>query len=109
MTVQYCQPYVRFSFRSRPHLTETQIRPIENIILGVDPRRLAEIDNRIVKMMGFAVHKPFIGYVDGLNPRKGAERMVEWLQKPLDKQPPTFAEWENNEHSDEKYEVRSNL
>ncbi|KAL1954876.1 hypothetical protein VTO42DRAFT_465 [Malbranchea cinnamomea] len=75
-TVQYCQPY---------------IRPIENQILAVDPRKLEEIPPRIVEMMGYRVHAPFIGYADGLNPRKAAQRMVEWLQKPVDHSPPTFA------------------
>lgn len=46
-TVQYCQPY---------------IRPIENQILAVDPRKLDEIDPRIVDMMGYKVMAPFMGY-----------------------------------------------
>ncbi|CRG83580.1 putative protein Mb3657 [Talaromyces islandicus] len=75
-TVQYCQPY---------------IRPVENQFLAVDPRRLPEIPDRIVKMMGYGILKPFIGYVDGLDPLKGARRMVDWLQRPLDAQPPAFA------------------
>jgi hypothetical protein len=29
--------------------------------------------------------------VDGLSPRKASERMIEWLQKPVDYNPPTFA------------------
>lgn len=90
-----------------------QIRPLENQFLAVDPRRLAEIDTRIVEMMGYRIHQPFVGYgmspcavgiymplseldttnttaADGLSPLRGARRMVEWLQKPLDKNPPTF-------------------
>jgi hypothetical protein len=46
-TVQYCQPY---------------IRPIENQILAVDPRKLDDIDPRIVDMMGYKVLEPFMGY-----------------------------------------------
>ncbi|KAK2749370.1 hypothetical protein FQN57_006302 [Myotisia sp. PD_48] len=75
-TVQYCQPY---------------IRPIENQILAVDPRKLKDIPPSIVNMMGYRVHRPFVGYADGLNPRKAAQRMVDWLQKPVDNSPPTFA------------------
>ncbi|KAK2802924.1 hypothetical protein FQN50_007169 [Emmonsiellopsis sp. PD_5] len=75
-TVQYCQPY---------------IRPIENQILAVDPRKLPEIPPRIVEMMGYRIHRPFIGYADGLNPRKAVERMIWWLRKPVDHSPPTFA------------------
>ncbi|KAF2403697.1 phytanoyl-CoA dioxygenase [Trichodelitschia bisporula] len=76
VTVQYCQPWVR---------------PIENQFLAVDPRKLDEIPERIVDMMGYKVHKPFIGYVDGLSPRTAAKRMVQWLQKPADCNPPSFA------------------
>ncbi len=46
-TVQYCQPY---------------IRPIENQILAVDPRKLEEIEPRIVDLMGYKVMAPFMGY-----------------------------------------------
>lgn len=50
LTVQYCQPY---------------IRQIENQLLAVDPRKVesGEIPERIVNMMGYRVHQPFIGYV----------------------------------------------
>ena len=75
-TVQYCKPY---------------IRPIENQILAVDPRKLAEIDPRIVGMMGYKHMQPFMGYADGLNPRRAAARMVSWLQIDVDYNPPTFA------------------
>jgi ectoine hydroxylase-related dioxygenase (phytanoyl-CoA dioxygenase family) len=46
-TVQYCQPY---------------IRPIENQILAVDPRKLDEINPKIIDMMGYKVMAPFMGY-----------------------------------------------
>lgn len=35
--------------------------------------------------------RPFMGYVDALNPRFGAKRMIDWLQKDVDYHPPTFA------------------
>lgn len=104
-TVQYCNPY---------------IRPIENQILAVDPRKLDQIDPRIVEMMGYKVSghriinildvlfcilssagktdrslqqhmEPFMGYADGLGPRRAARRMVRWLQSEVDENPPTFA------------------
>ncbi|KAF2240167.1 phytanoyl-CoA dioxygenase [Viridothelium virens] len=75
-TVQYCQPW---------------IRPIETQLLSVDPRRLPEIPERIVSMMGYSTHAPFIGYVDGLSPIKASQRMVRWLQSPLNPHPPAFA------------------
>lgn len=75
-TVQYCQPY---------------IRPIESQILAVDPRKLGEIHPRIVDMMGYKHMEPFMGYADGLNPRRAAARMVRWLQSDVEHHPPTFA------------------
>ena len=75
-TVQYCQPY---------------IRPIENQILAVDPRKLDGIDPKIVDLMGYKTMEPFMGYADGLNPRRAAARMVRWLQNDVERQPPTFA------------------
>lgn len=81
----------------RPHqfnrwlLTCLSIRPIENQILAVDPRKLGDIDSRIVDMMGYKEMRPFMGYVDALNPRFGAKRMIDWLQQDVDYHPPTFA------------------
>lgn len=44
-TVQYCQPY---------------LRPIENQILAVDPRKLGGMDGRVVDLMGYKVMQPFV-------------------------------------------------
>jgi ectoine hydroxylase-related dioxygenase (phytanoyl-CoA dioxygenase family) len=78
LTVQYCQPYMR---------------QVENQYLAVDPRRLDEMDSRIVSMMGYKTFVDFIGYADGLNPRQGARRMIRWLQAPLG-DVPTFPKHE---------------
>ena len=75
-TVQYCKPY---------------IRPIENQILAVDLRKLDQIPQKIVDMMAYKHMQPFMGYADGLNPRRAAARMVRWLQNDVDHHPPTFA------------------
>jgi ectoine hydroxylase-related dioxygenase (phytanoyl-CoA dioxygenase family) len=75
LTVQYCQPWVR---------------PTENMILAVDPRKLGEIDERIVRMMGYQVGRPFIGYVDGMGVRRGVERFVKWMRGEVDWSPRTF-------------------
>jgi ectoine hydroxylase-related dioxygenase (phytanoyl-CoA dioxygenase family) len=75
-TVQYCNPY---------------IRPIENQILAVDPRKLDAIPRQLVDMMGYRHMEPFMGYADGMAPRRAARRMVRWLQREVDENPPTFA------------------
>jgi len=70
------------------------MRPTENQFLAVDPRRLPSIPDRIVDMMGYATHTPFTGYADGLNPRKAAQRLVQWLSKEVvpEEEVPGFAE-----------------
>ncbi|KAF7549931.1 hypothetical protein G7Z17_g6067 [Cylindrodendrum hubeiense] len=77
-TIQYCQPY---------------IRPLENLMLSVDPRRAlsGEIPKKIVDMMGYRSAVPFIGYADGMNPKKATKRMIRRLEQPIDYSPPTFA------------------
>jgi ectoine hydroxylase-related dioxygenase (phytanoyl-CoA dioxygenase family) len=46
LTVQYCQPY---------------IRPLENLILCVDPRKLEGMPERVVDMMGYKTAFPWLG------------------------------------------------
>jgi ectoine hydroxylase-related dioxygenase (phytanoyl-CoA dioxygenase family) len=75
-TVQYCQPY---------------IRSFENQMLAVDPRKLKDINPRIVEMMGWKHMEPFVGYADGLSPLRAMRRMVGWLRESVDGSPPTFA------------------
>ncbi|KAH7144591.1 phytanoyl-CoA dioxygenase [Dactylonectria estremocensis] len=77
-TIQFCQPY---------------IRPLENLMLAVDPRRAlsGEIPKKIVDMMGYRSAVPFIGYADGMNPKKATRRMIRRLEQPVDCNPPTFA------------------
>lgn len=46
LTIQYCQPY---------------IRPLEDLMLAVDPRKLRDIPERVVQMMGYKSAFPFLG------------------------------------------------
>ncbi|KAM5343613.1 hypothetical protein ACJ41O_012150 [Fusarium nematophilum] len=62
LTVQYCQPW---------------IRPLENQFLAVDLEKISEIPKRIVDMMGYQVGAPFVGYADGISPRKAVERHLK--------------------------------
>jgi len=75
----------------RSSLTSHVSGPIENQILAVDPRKLDGIHPRIVGMMGYKHMEPFMGYADGIGPRRAAWRMVRWLQQEVDDHPPTFA------------------
>jgi hypothetical protein len=47
-TVQYCQPY---------------LRPIENQILAVDPRKLDGMDQKVVDLMGYKIMQPFVSTI----------------------------------------------
>ena len=62
MTVQYCQPYCR---------------QIENVMISLSPSILTTIPPRIKEMLGFRLHPPFIGYVDGVNPERGFIELQE--------------------------------
>jgi ectoine hydroxylase-related dioxygenase (phytanoyl-CoA dioxygenase family) len=46
LTIQYCQPY---------------IRPLEDLMLSVDPRKLDQIPEKVVDMMGYKSGFPFLG------------------------------------------------
>jgi ectoine hydroxylase-related dioxygenase (phytanoyl-CoA dioxygenase family) len=53
ITPQYCQPW---------------IRQIENMSLAVPPPLAATFSPQVQAMLGYSIHPPFIGYVDGRDP-----------------------------------------
>lgn len=71
LTVQYCQPWVR---------------QLENQFLAVDFEKLKEIPSRLVDMMGYQVGAPFVGYADGISPRKAVERHLDRWKENKNKQ-----------------------
>lgn len=54
ITPQYCQPWVR---------------PQEQMILSVGARA-TEYSERIQSLLGYSIHPPFMGHIDGLHPRR---------------------------------------
>jgi len=52
ITPQYCQPWAR---------------QLENMILATGPKA-ADYSDRIQAMLGYSLHPPFMGYVDGMHP-----------------------------------------
>jgi ectoine hydroxylase-related dioxygenase (phytanoyl-CoA dioxygenase family) len=46
------------------------LRPQENHCLAVPPRVVAGLPERLQELLGYNVHPPFIGYVDGRHPRR---------------------------------------
>ncbi len=45
-------------------------RPLENMILAVPPARAATLSPRAQELIGYSIYPPFMGYVDGVHPRK---------------------------------------
>lgn len=52
---QYCQPW---------------LRPQESQLLICPPERAAALSPRMQSMLGYSIHPPFIGQVDGMHPRR---------------------------------------
>lgn len=45
-------------------------RPLETMLLAVKPERAAKLPKRIQELLGYSIHPPFMGYVDGVHPQK---------------------------------------
>jgi ectoine hydroxylase-related dioxygenase (phytanoyl-CoA dioxygenase family) len=55
ITPQYCEPWVR---------------QIENMALAIPPPVAATLPRRVQELLGYSIYPPFIGYVDGVDPRR---------------------------------------
>ena len=55
ITPQYCEPW---------------IRQIENMALAVPPPLASAFSPRVQELLGYSINPPFIGYVDGRDPRR---------------------------------------
>jgi ectoine hydroxylase-related dioxygenase (phytanoyl-CoA dioxygenase family) len=56
------------------HYASSWLRPVENHVLVVPPETARDLPVRLQELLGYNVHPPFIGYVDGRHPRKVLER-----------------------------------
>lgn len=45
-------------------------RPLENVMAGVPRATAAEYPQRVRELIGYSIHPPFMGYVDGIHPDK---------------------------------------
>ena len=50
------------------------LRPQETHTLAVPPETVAGLEPRLQRLLGYGVHPPFIGYVDGRDPRRLLEK-----------------------------------
>lgn len=55
ITPQYCEPW---------------LRQIENQVLAVPREMAARYSPRVQELLGYSIHPPFMGYVDGMHPRR---------------------------------------
>jgi ectoine hydroxylase-related dioxygenase (phytanoyl-CoA dioxygenase family) len=59
ITPQYCEPW---------------LRQIEQQVLAVPPDVAAQYSERVQQLLGYSIHSAFMGYVDGVHPRRLIER-----------------------------------
>ncbi len=55
VTPQYCPPWAR---------------PLETMLLAVPPETAAALPERARELIGYSIHPPFMGYVDGMHPKR---------------------------------------
>ncbi|WP_373487467.1 phytanoyl-CoA dioxygenase family protein [Blastomonas sp.] len=48
-------------------------RQLENMVLAVPPEKARTLPERAQQLLGYAIHPPFMGYVDGMHPRRVLE------------------------------------
>ena len=53
------------------------LRPQENHILAVPRETVRELPERLKELLGYNIHPPFVGYVDGRHPRRVLEAKKE--------------------------------
>jgi ectoine hydroxylase-related dioxygenase (phytanoyl-CoA dioxygenase family) len=46
------------------------LRPQENHVVGVPPEVVAGLPERLQELLGYGIYPPFVGYVDGVHPRR---------------------------------------
>ena len=46
------------------------LRPLESMLLSVPPERAAALPERVRELLGYSIHPPFMGYSDGMHPRR---------------------------------------
>lgn len=49
-------------------------RQLENMLLSVEPQNAAKLSARAQELIGYSIHPPFMGYVDGMHPRRKLEQ-----------------------------------
>ncbi|ABC64310.1 phytanoyl-CoA dioxygenase family protein [Erythrobacter litoralis] len=53
-----------------PQFCKGWCRPLEQQLLAVPPQKAALLPERVQELLGYGIHPPFMGYVDGMHPRR---------------------------------------
>jgi ectoine hydroxylase-related dioxygenase (phytanoyl-CoA dioxygenase family) len=46
------------------------LRPLETMLLTMTPAQVAAFPERLQALLGYSIHAPFMGYVDGMHPKR---------------------------------------
>jgi ectoine hydroxylase-related dioxygenase (phytanoyl-CoA dioxygenase family) len=57
-----------------PQYCQSWLRQIENMALAVPPAVARGLSRRVQELLGYSIAPPFMGYVDGLHPK----RLIDW-------------------------------
>ena len=60
-----------------PQYSPGWVRPLENLILSTPPEIAATLPPRVRELIGYSIHPPFMGYVDGMHPQKALDAMMQ--------------------------------
>ena len=53
-----------------PQFCKGWCRPLEQQLLAVPPEKAAQLPQRAQELLGYSIHPPFMGYVDGMHPAR---------------------------------------
>lgn len=53
-----------------PQYCKGWCRPLEQQLLAVPPEKVARFPKRVQELLGYNIHPPFMGYVDGMHPSR---------------------------------------
>lgn len=53
-----------------PQFCKGWCRPLEQQLLAVSPEKVAKMPKRVQELLGYNIHLPFMGYVDGMHPAR---------------------------------------
>lgn len=56
-----------------PQYNPGWVRSLENMLLSTPPDIAATLPQRVRELIGYSIHPPFMGYVDGMHPQKALD------------------------------------